>query len=188
MHIASNRLYGRFSSWSVRAVRGLIGGFMVENLHKLWANPRARVWSIALQTHQAERWPLVSLEKKAWMAIAQNRLPFGFHIHIIDLWIFYTVFTTPLWRLYLHIWSTFQFALHEHKRPPGIMKFHFKKVFLFVLFKCLRIFLCTLRVTSFVFFFFMKTQFHYSYNNSSYITVSSIIKKYCTFIKQNALS
>lgn len=145
MRIASNHLYGWFYSRSVRAVRGLIGGFMVENLHKLWANPRALVWSIALQTRQAERWPLVSPEKKKrkrkpWMAIAQNRLPFGFHIHIIDLWIFYTVFTTPLWRLYLHIWSTFQFALHEHKSQPGIMKFHFKKVFLFVLFKCLHIF------------------------------------------------
>ncbi len=34
----------------------------------------------------------------------------------------------------------FQFALHEHKSPPGIMKFHFKKVFVFVLFKCLHIF------------------------------------------------
>ncbi len=41
--------------------------------------------------------------KKAWMAIAQNRLPFGFHIHIIDLWIFYTVFTTPLKALFAYV-------------------------------------------------------------------------------------
>lgn len=67
--------------------------------------------------------------KKTWMAIAQNRLPFGFHIHIIDLWIFYTVFTTPPQRLYLHFWSTFQFALHKHKRLAGLMKFHFKTAF-----------------------------------------------------------
>lgn len=88
------------------------------------------MWSLALRTRQAERWPLVSPgEKKLWIAIAQNRLPFGFHIHIIDLWIFYTVFTTPPQRRYLHFWSTFQFAFHKYKRLAGLMKFHFKTPF-----------------------------------------------------------
>lgn len=73
--------------------------------------------------------PWWALKKKTWMAIAQNRLPFGFHIHIIDLWIFYTVFTTPPQRLYLHFWSTFQFTLHKHKRLTGLMKFHFRAAF-----------------------------------------------------------
>ncbi len=49
---------------------------MVENLHKLSANPRARVWSIALQTRQAERWPLVSPEKKLEWPL----LKIGFHL------------------------------------------------------------------------------------------------------------
>lgn len=68
-----------------------------------------------------ELWP------KAWIAIAQNRLPFGFHIHIIDLWIFYTVFTTPPYRLYLHFWSTFQSTLHKHNRLDYLMKFQFEQ-------------------------------------------------------------
>lgn len=107
--------------------------------------------------------PWWALKKKAWMAIAQNRLPFGFHIHIIDLWIFYTVFTTPLWRLYLHIWSTFQFALHEHKSPPGIMKFHFKKVF-FCLF-CLNVCTFYYAPSSCVAFKENISHFYFKYNS-----------------------